>query len=119
MYAKFQVNEKQFSSQKNLMGIISLPSSVSDYDPTLCKRVSVQNTSVGIGLIELTESSDTLNYKPFFKECILKTILHVFFIVYICVKQNLLFYKLSCIVYIFLIWFGLAFGVIVVMVLLF
>ena len=106
-------------ARKNLMGIISLPSSVSGYDPTLCKRVSVQNTSVGIGLIELTESSDTLNYKPFFKECILKTILHVFFIVYICVKQNLLFYKLSCIVYIFLIWFGLAFGVIVVMVLLF
>ena len=37
-----------------------------------------QNTSVGIELIELTEPSDTLNYKPFFKHCILQTILHVF-----------------------------------------
>ena len=32
----------------------------------------------GIGLIELTEPSDTLNYKPFFKHCISQTILHVF-----------------------------------------
>ena len=37
-----------------------------------------QNTLVGIGLIELTEVSDTLNYKPFFKYYILQTILHVF-----------------------------------------
>ena len=34
-------------------------------------------TSVGIGLIELTEPPDTLNYKPLIKHCILQTILHV------------------------------------------
>ena len=36
------------------------------------------NTSVGIGLIELTEVSDKLNNNPPFKHCILQTILHVF-----------------------------------------
>ena len=36
-----------------------------------------QNASVKIGLIELTEPSDTLHYKPFLKNCILQTILHV------------------------------------------
>ena len=46
--------------------------------PNPCKWVCGQNTSVGIGLIELTEPSDTLNYKPFFKHCILETILHIF-----------------------------------------
>ena len=37
-----------------------------------------QNKAVGIGLIKLTETSDTSNYKSFFKHCILQTILHVF-----------------------------------------
>ena len=33
---------------------------------------------VGIELIELTEPSDTFNYKPFLKHCILQAILHLF-----------------------------------------
>ena len=37
-----------------------------------------QNTLVGIGSIELNEPSDTLNYKPFLKHCILQSMLHVF-----------------------------------------
>ena len=41
-----------------------------------------QNTSVGIGITELTQPSDTLNYKPFFKHCILLAILHV--CLYLC-----------------------------------
>ena len=44
------------------------------------------NMSGGTGIIELTEPSDTLTYKPIFKHCILQTILHI----YICVEQNLL-----------------------------
>ena len=36
--------------------------------------------SVGIGLIEFIEPSDTLNYKSYFKNCILQTILNVFFL---------------------------------------
>ena len=52
---------------------------------------------VELGLVELTERSDTLNYKSFFKHCILQTILHVFFIVYVCVEKNIWFLKLSCI----------------------
>ena len=47
------------------------------------RRKRLQNTSMGLGLIELTEPSDTLNYKPFFKHCILQTILHVF-LLFIC-----------------------------------
>ena len=31
------------------------------------QQLQGQNTSVGIGLIELIESSDTLHKKPFFK----------------------------------------------------
>ena len=41
------------------------------------QRLRGQNKSVGIGLIELTEPSNTWNYEPFFKHCILQTILHV------------------------------------------
>ena len=51
--------------------------------------------SMGIVLIEVIGTSDTLNYKPFLKYCILQTILHFF--CYICVAQYLLFKKLSCI----------------------
>ena len=39
------------------------------------QRLRGQNTWAGIGLIELTEPSDTLNYKPFFKYCALQIIL--------------------------------------------
>ena len=48
------------------------------FTPTPRQLARYQNTSVRTGLIELTETSDTLNYKPFFKHCILQTILHVF-----------------------------------------
>ena len=49
-----------------------------NFTPIPQKQSRGQNTSVGIGLIELTEPSDRLNYKPLFKHCILQTILHVF-----------------------------------------
>ena len=42
------------------------------------KQLPDQNMSVGIGLMEVTEPSDTLNYMSFFKYCILQTILHIF-----------------------------------------
>ena len=61
-----------------MMGIISLPPPVSDYVPTPCKQASGQNILVGIGLIELTEPSDTLKYKPFFKHFILQIFLRAF-----------------------------------------
>ena len=37
-----------------------------------------RNALDGIEFIELTEPSDTLNYKQFFKHCILHIILHEF-----------------------------------------
>ena len=40
-----------------------------------------QNKLVGIRSTELTEPSDTRNYKPYFKHCVLQTVLHAFFIV--------------------------------------
>ena len=53
------------------------------------KRLRDQSMLVGNGLIELTEPSDTLDNKRFFKHCILQFTL--IFSAYICVKQNLLF----------------------------
>ena len=52
MCAKFQVNRYQFSIQKWIDSR---------------QRSRGQNTPVGIGLTEITELSDILNYKPFFK----------------------------------------------------
>ena len=49
-----------------------------NFTPTSRKGLRGQNTSVGLGLVELTEPSDILNYKPFFKHYILQTILHLF-----------------------------------------
>ena len=49
-----------------------------NFTPTTRNRLRGQNMPVGIRLIELTEPSGTLNYKSFFKHCILQTILHVF-----------------------------------------
>ena len=48
-----------------------------NFTPAPRQPLRGQTTSVGIGLIELTEPSDTLNYKLFFKLCILQTVLHV------------------------------------------
>ena len=36
------------------------------------QRLRDQNTSVGVGLIELIKPSDTLNYKSFLKSCIVQ-----------------------------------------------
>ena len=62
------------------------------------KRLRGQNTLVGIGLIELIKSSDTLNYKPFFKH-FLKNILHIFLLLVFmwnkifCFKNWAVFYS--------------------------
>ena len=56
--------------------------------PTPRKRLRGQKTSVGITLIELTG----LNYKPFFKHCILQTILYVF-LVFIIVWNKIFCFK--------------------------
>ena len=48
-----------------------------DFTPTSRKGLLVQSMSVVMRLTELAEPSDTLNYKPFFKHCILQTILHI------------------------------------------
>ena len=76
------------------------------------------NTSVGIGLIELTKLSGTLNHKQSFKYCILQTNLDVFLLfTFVC---NKIFCSNNwAVFYIFLIWFGLAFGVTVLKVLCF
>ena len=49
-----------------------------NFIPTTRKRLRGQNTLVAIGLIELTEPSDTLNYQLYFKHCVLQSIFHVF-----------------------------------------
>ena len=43
-------------------------------------------------LIELTEGSDTLDYKPFFKYCILKSFYTYFYGLYLC-KTKFVFEK--------------------------
>ena len=65
---------------------------------------------MGIGLIEHTEPSDTLTYKPFFKLYILQTILHVL-LLFIFVWNRIFRSKSRALCYTFLIWVGLAFGV--------
>ena len=49
-----------------------------NFTPSPRKRLWGQNKSVGIGLTELTKPSDTVNYEPYFKHCILQTVLVVF-----------------------------------------
>ena len=80
--AKFQVNINSSSlSRKKYDG--------DNFTLTPRKRLRDQSMLVGNGLIELTEPSDTLDNKRFFKHCILQFTL--IFSAYICVKQNLLF----------------------------
>ena len=55
-----------------------------NFTPASCKWLQGQNMLVGLRLIEITEPSDTLNYKPFFKYWILQTILHVFLLFVFC-----------------------------------
>ena len=53
--------------------------------PTPGKRLRGQDTLVRIRLTELTEPFDTLNYRPFFKYCILQTYFYTHFsCLYLC-----------------------------------
>ena len=74
------------------------------------QRLRVKNMSVKIGLIELTEPSDTLNYKPFFKHCILQTILHEFLLFIFVWKIYFVLRTESYFTFFFFIWFEVAFG---------
>ena len=77
----------------------------------LCKWLKGQNTSVGIELIELTEPSDTLNYKSIIKNCFSRTILHVFLLfVFVwnkifCPKNWAVFYLLLLLLLLWLLSF--------------
>ena len=62
MRVKFQINKQQFLSGKSYDGVNCTPTS----SQRLLGLGIGQNMSVGIGLIELAELSDALNYKPFF-----------------------------------------------------
>ena len=97
---------------------VPYPENGGNFTPSPCQLLRNQNASVGIGLIELTVSSDTLNYKPFFKHCILKTILPVI-LLFIFVWNEIIFSKNQTVFYIFFIWFGVSFGVTVLKVLYF
>ena len=76
------------------------------------------NTSVGTGLIEFTDPSDTSNNKPFFKHCILQTILYKF-LLFIFMKNKIDFWRNWTVFYICLVWFGVAFCVTILQVLCF
>ena len=107
--AKFQVNKQQFSLSKE--------NDRDNFTPTIHKQFQGQNTSVGIELIELTDPSDTLNHRPFFKHYILQTVLHVLFCFYLCETKPFVL-KTELYLY-FLIWFELTFSVTVLNVLCF
>ena len=89
-----------------------------NFIPTPRKWLRGQNTSVGIRLTELTETFDTWHYKLFVKHCILQTILQVFSL-YIFMWSKIFCSKNWAVFYIFLDWFGLAFGVTVLKVMCF
>ena len=70
------------------------------------KRLRGQNKPTGIELIKVTEPSDTLNYKPLFKQWVLQTILHIFSL--LIFAWNKIFYsKKWAVFYIFLFRLGL------------
>ena len=72
-----------------------------------------------IGLLELIEPSDTLNYKPFFTNCMLQTILQISFLLFIFSWNKIFGSKNWAVFYIYLAWFGMAFNVTVLNVLCF
>ena len=81
MCVKLQVNQQHFSIQEKVCWRLFYPHSHNR------QWLWGQNTPVGIRLIELTQSSDTLNYKPVFKQCILQIILHIFVLfIFLCNK---------------------------------
>ena len=51
---------------------------ICNFTPTPFKQWQNKNMSVGIGLIELSNPSDTLKYRTFFKHYIWQALLHVF-----------------------------------------
>ena len=63
-----------------------------------------------IGLLELIEPPDTLNYKPLFKNCMLQTILQIFFLLLIFAWNKIFGLKNWAVFYICLAWFGVAFS---------
>ena len=68
----FQVNNSFLS--KKLGG---------NFNSSSSQRFPRQNMSVGIGIIELTELSDTFNYEAYFKQCFLHTSLHFLYCLYL------------------------------------
>ena len=90
------------SLSRSMMVVISLPPPHQQLQP--------QNMLVRTGLIELTEPSETLKYKSFFKHCILQTILDVF-VLFTFVWYKIFCFKKWTVFYVSLIWFGLAFDV--------
>ena len=56
----------------------------SNFTPTPCQRLQSQNKSVGIGLIGLTESSDTLNYKSVLNIAFYKLFYTYCYCLYLC-----------------------------------
>ena len=54
------------------------------FTPTPRQRFPCQNTSAGIRLIELTKSSDTLNYMPFLSTAFIKLFYAYFYCLYLC-----------------------------------
>ena len=109
MCAKFQVNKQQFSIQKKKYD-------GDNFTPSPRKQLRGQKTSVRIGLIKLTELSDTryigifwyIELQAIFETLHFTNYFTRIFIVYICVRQNLLFCKLSYIFHFFdLDWVGI------------
>ena len=83
--AKFQVNKQEFPIRRKVW--LEYWGSFTA-NTTQRELLQGQNTLVRIFLIESTEPSDTLDYEPFFKHCILQTVLHIF-LLYIFVLRKI------------------------------
>ena len=75
-----------------------------NFTPTSCKWLRGQNTLVGIGLIELTDPSDTLNYKPFLNIAFYKLFYVYFYCSYLRGTKS---FVLKTELYLTFFWFGL------------
>ena len=84
VYAKFQLNSKSLCKKCNI-GVSS----------TLPQQLQVQNTLVVIELIEVIKPSDTMNYEPFLKHCIIQTILGIL-LLFIFVWNKIFVQKTLC-----------------------
>ena len=102
MGSKFQVSNWKFFIQKKRWW--EGDTIISPLQP-----LTLENTSVGIRLI-----ADTVNYKQCFRHCISQNILHVFLLFIFVWNKKYFFYKNWAIFYVsFLIWFGVAFDIII------